>query len=591
MGKTDGRADPCNRPAEYWHGHREEYFDLAPVEQVSIARQYQGDTVLQGYLREARERDGMTQGPAVFAEFTPFEQCEILPPFPLGTLPPATREFVHAAAETAQAPVDMVGACVLGALEIACRGRYPVRLSNGHIERPCLYVAPVAPPSERKSSVIDVVVRPLIAYETEYNQRHGGEVEQSRSELRLLQGRIANAEQRAIKAKNGDEQLSAEYELQELNNELAEFETVEPLRLYGADVTPEKLAAMLKSQGAVFALVSAEGGGLFENIGRYSEKGGLEIYLNGYSGDRICVDRKNSESIVIDRPTLTMMAPCQPSVVADLFSDRQKTGRGLLSRILFVKCPSRVGGRRATAKPLDERTRTNYHNLCRAMLAAAEGGNLAYDNEGFAVYAAFFDEIEPQLTPDTGELSFMADWAGKLHGQMTRFAGLIHCVNAFEQGRSPLDTMIDAEEAQAAAELARYCLAHAKAVYNEQAEPESVTNARYLWGRIKSLNSLSFSKSELTRKVQNKGAFDYAETLQRLIENGYIRIEQSVTGRGRPSETVIVNPEAVKESEKSEINHEQSNKFTLFTQNAINTMPANVPNVPAGDCGLEEIPF
>lgn len=211
-----------------------------------------------------------------------------------------------------------------------------------------MYIAPIAPPSERKSGVIDLVVRPLIDFEIEYNRDHGGEFNQSRSELKLLQGRISNAEQTAIKAKKSDDQRVAEYELQELNAELAEFEAVEPLRLFGADVTPEKLAAMLKAQGGTFALVSAEGGGLFENIGRYSDKGGLEIYLNGYSGDRVCVDRKGSDSIVIDRPTLTIIAPCQPSVVVDLFADTQKAGRGLLSRILFVKCPSRVGSRKAT---------------------------------------------------------------------------------------------------------------------------------------------------------------------------------------------------------------------------------------------------
>jgi len=76
------------------------------------------------------------------------------------------------------------------------------------------------------------------------------------------------------------------------------------------------------------------------------------------------------------------------------------------------------------------------------MLAATGSGNLAYDGSGFDVYASFFDEIEPQLTPDVGELSFMAEWAGKLHGNMTRFAGLIHCITAFEQGSNPLLTPI-----------------------------------------------------------------------------------------------------------------------------------------------------
>lgn len=505
--------------------------------------------------------------PKDFAELMPFEQSEPLPIFPLEILSPATREFIYAASEMVQAPVDMMGICVLSVLEIACRGRYPVCLPNGHIERPCFYAAPIAPPSERKSGVIDVSTRPIVDFEIEYNKVHGGEVNQNKSELKLLQGRIANAEQQAIKEKDAGKRQAAERELQDLNAELAEFEAIEPLRLYGADVTPEKLAAMLESQGGVFALVSAEGGGLFENIGRYSDKGGLEIYLNGYSGDRICVDRKNSDSIVIDRPTLTMIAPCQPSVIIDLFSDKQKSGRGLLSRILFVKCPSRVGSRQATSKPLDERITANYRNLCFAMLSIQSTGNLYYDNSGFDVYRSFFDEIEAQLMPDSGELSYMADWAGKLHGNMTRLAGLIHCINAFEQGKNPLDTKINADEARAAVELARYYLEHAKAVYMEQAEPPEISNARYLWGKIKSIKSIG--KRDLIRKTQGKQDFNLDESLSLLVERGYILVEQANTGAaGRPSETIIINPEA-------------ENILTKLTLSPDNTYLVNKVTIPA----------
>lgn len=513
-----------------------------------------------------------TEPPKGFTELMPFEQSTPLPLFPLETLPPATREFIDVASETVQAPVDMMGLCVLSVLEIACRGRYPVCLPNGHIERPCFYAAPIAPPSERKSGVIEVSTRPIVEYEIEYNKHHGGEVNQSKSELKLLQGRIANAEQQAIKEKDAGKRQAAERELKTLNAELAEFEVIEPLRLFGADVTPEKLAAMLKSQGGVFALVSAEGGGLFENIGRYSDKGGLEIYLNGYSGDRVCIDRKNSDSIVIDRPTLTMIAPCQPSVIVDLFSDKQKSGRGLLSRILFVKCPSRVGNRKATSIPLDERITANYRNLCFNMLSHQSTGNLYYDNSGFNVYRSFFDEIETQLTPDTGELSYMAEWAGKLHGNMTRLAGLIHCINAFEQGMNPLDTKINADEAQAAVVLARYYLEHAKAVFLEQAEPPEISNARYLWGKIKSIKSIG--KRELIRKTQGKQDFNLDESLSLLVERGYVLIEHTNTGTaGRPSETIIVNPETENIVTKLTLSPNNNNLVNKVT------IPANIPSV------------
>lgn len=480
----------------------------------------------------------------LFSELLPFEQSESLPAFPLGAIPPATRQFIYAAAEMIQAPVEMVGACVLGALEIACKGRYPVKLPNGHIERPCFYFAPIAPPSERKSAVISVATTPLIDYEIEYNQTHGGEVNHSKSELKLLQGRIANAEQQVMKAKKSEDRLIAENELQDLNAELAEFEATEPLRLFSADVTPEKLAAMLKAQGGAFALVSAEGGGLFENIGRYSDKGGLEIYLLGYSGDRVTIDRKNSESVVLERPALNIIALCQPSVISDLFSDRQKAGRGLLSRILYIKCKTRVGSRKAMTAPIAERITNNYRNLCYSMLASETKGELTYSDSGVEVYNSFFDEIEPLLTPNVGELSFMGDWAGKLPGNMSRIAGIIHCITAFELSKNPLDTEINAEETRAAVEIARFLLAHTRQVYAEQAEPQSISNARYLWERIKSLNAPQISKRELDRKTHGKQGFNLSESLSELVGRGYIRVECVLTnGTGRPSETIIINPE------------------------------------------------
>jgi hypothetical protein len=205
-----------------------------------------------------------------------------------------------------------------------------------------------------------------------------------------------------------------------------------------------------------------------------------------------------------------------------------------------------VGERKSTSKPISDYVYGNYEKLCLDILGSEGKGDLRFDESGFAVYSAFFDEIEARLTPDIGELSFMADWAGKLHGNMARFAGLIHCAAAFSESRDPLRSPINAEEATAAVTLSRYFLAHAKSVYRGQAEPKWVSNAKYLWERIISINSIKISKSDLTRKVQYKGNFDYNDSLQILINKGYIRIDTLITGAGRPSETIIINPEAVK---------------------------------------------
>jgi len=480
-------------------------------------------------------------GATFFKEYIPFESYDGLPEFPLGALPSVARAFAHAAAESVQAPLDMVGACVLGALEVACRGRYSVQWCD-HTERACLYIAPIAAPSERKSGVLELVMKPLVDYENEYNQIHGAEVYQNRCDRELLEGRIESAKKAAIAEKDVSKRETAEHQLQLLVEELASYMKIEPLRLYGTDVTPEKLSDMIKAQGEVFALVSAEGGEIWENIGKYTEKGGLGIYLSAYSGDRICYDRKGCGSIVVDHPTMSIIAPCQPYVVTDLFSDRQKVGRGLLSRILYIKCKSLVGKRDPIAKPVAECVWTEYYRLAREMLSNTSTGSLFFDESAFYIYCKFFTEIEEQLHPDTGELAFMAEWAGKLHGTMARLAGLFHCINAFSNGDDPLHSCINLNEAQAAVALSRFFLDHAKSVFYQQVTPSSVQCALYLWGKIQALQ-LPISKRELIRATHGKQDFDIDSALQMLIDRGYIQLKRSQTG-GRPAETILINPEA-----------------------------------------------
>ena len=489
----------------------------------------------------SKEKDSInTLESSKWADLVPLKQLEPLPQFPINVLSSLLREYILSLAESIQASVDLVASIVLGAFQIACRARYPVRLQNGHLERAGLYLLLIAQVSDRKSAVFARAMEPLNEFEAEYNESHKGDIEYSKSMLKQIQGRIASIEQLAIKAKDPDQRKSAENELRELTEELTMFETFELLRLYGTDVTPEKLTEMFKNQGETFALVSAEGGGIFENIGRYNDKGGLEIYLNAYSGDAIRIDRKNSESISISNPVLNIIAPCQPSVVDDLFSDRQKSGRGLLSRILFVNCSSRVGSRNPASEAIDERVASNYKNLCRKMLEADDSGELTFDEQAFDVYSSFFCEIEQHLTPDVGELSFMEGWAGKLPGQMTRIAGLLHCIEAFLKGQSPLDAPINSEITQSAVELARYYLAHAKAIYTEQAEPKVTNDATYLWKRL--MGHASVNKRDLSRRIRKKG-FNLDEALEELTKRGYVFVEKLKTG-GRPSEMVYVNPNA-----------------------------------------------
>ena len=100
----------------------------------------------------------------------------------------------------------------------------------------------------------------------------------------------------------------------------------------------EAVASLLAEQGRI-AVMSAEGG-MFETIaGRYSQGvANLDVYLKGFSGDTLRVDRKTRPPEYVKKPALTMALTVQPAVIKDLAVKPGFRGRGLL-RDSCMRCP------------------------------------------------------------------------------------------------------------------------------------------------------------------------------------------------------------------------------------------------------------
>ena len=101
----------------------------------------------------------------------------------------------------------------------------------------------------------------------------------------------------------------------------------EPLNLYTVVIArpSERKSPVVRSvlypmhqNHECMAIISTEGG-VFDMIsGRYDRKPNMDIYLKGYSGDSLNVDRKGRESEHIDHPTLTMALTIQPTILDEI---------------------------------------------------------------------------------------------------------------------------------------------------------------------------------------------------------------------------------------------------------------------------------
>ena len=228
----------------------------------------------------------------------------------------------------------------LSMLSVCLQGKYRIRGKRDWLELLNTYVLVAAPPSERKSAVLHMMLEPVNEYEFQYNQRNAAAVEGSRMRKRVLERKQKAVEDRVAKGKADAE------EMEQIAREISDFEEARPMQLYVDDITTEKLVSVISANRGRAALVSSEGG-IFDTLaGIYTKNVNIDVMLKGYSGDPIRVDRIGRESESIMNPALTVLLMAQPNVVSEVLNNATFRGRGLTARFLYCMPISLVGSRR-----------------------------------------------------------------------------------------------------------------------------------------------------------------------------------------------------------------------------------------------------
>lgn len=142
-----------------------------------------------------------------------------------------------------------------------------------------------------------------------------------------------------------------------------------------------------------------------------------------------------------------------------------------MSRFLYAVPASRVGTRLFRDREISPLARLAYHaavlrllQLETPALATPESAPervLRFSSEALAVWAEFHDATEREFGAG-GALEALADWGGKLAGNVARLAGLFHAV---AHPVKPWERPIEPETVTAAVALGAYLKPHARAAY------------------------------------------------------------------------------------------------------------------------------
>lgn len=394
-----------------------------------------------------------------------------------------------------------------------------------------------------ESAVGTAMVKPLNKYEANWNQTNAADIEFSKTQKNILERRLKSLEDQAAK---GKAELS---EVRRASDELAAFKEKKALQLYSDDVTTEKLVSILAENDGKAAIFSTEGG-IFDMLkGIYTKYVNIDVFLKGYSGDAIRVERIGRKSENILNPTLSLMLMAQPSVLAGIMQNETFKGRGLTARFLYCMPKSYVGKRKYRSGVIEPEVYRNYEHLIQNLLADEPENApevITLSDEADKLLEQFAEELEPKLKT---EYSDIADWAGKLVGNIARISGLLCRASEYRTQEFldvPEPLVVTEEIMKNAISIGRYLIDHAKAAFSLMGADDGMKKCKHIIDSIIKAGMVEFTRRDVMRLCRGLKTVEQVQPiLDRLCEYGYTAVKDSGnhTGRGRPPAMLyLVNP-------------------------------------------------
>ncbi|MEL7564979.1 MAG: YfjI family protein [Dehalobacterium sp.] len=474
-------------------------------------------------------------------------------PFPTDIFSFPLKNYIEAEAEAIQTPVDLPGILALSVIASAVAKKYVIIVEDGWEEPLNIWTIIVLPPASRKSKVFADMVKPIEDFELQERNRIAPAIEEAKLNKRILEQSLQCAENEVAMSK-GNNKKELELKAIEIAQKLRELEIPTAVQLIADDATPESVSSLMADQLGKIAILSSEGGDVFDLMaGRYSKSANLGNYLKAHSGDTIRVNRIGRKSEYIDKPALTMGLTIQPEVLNQLARKPGFRGRGLVARFLFSVPENLVGRRKIDVEPVPLEIKTDYQYLITKLLEISSKekplvGEMKLTKEAKSEFRIFLKWLEPQLGFG-GDLSDIADWAGKLAGQVARVAGLLHLAKKVNSEHEHRGCEVEAATINAAIKLAKnYLIPHAKIAFAEMGADPDLEAAKYILDWIDRTKAESFTKRDLFNSIRGQTRFKNVKALDRPIDilktHGYLKEKQlHRQGPGRtPSALFNVNP-------------------------------------------------
>jgi putative DNA primase/helicase len=463
-------------------------------------------------------------------------------------LPGIIGEFAEAVSRETETPLELAAGMLFVVIAACVQGLVKIQVKPGYSEPLAFWTFAPMPPATRKSQVLKRITAPLTEWERRQRAEMEPLIEARRIDRENIQARIKALRGRYGKAER-DQLPGIADEIKELSNSM-EPELIAP-QIWAQDCTPENAGQIMARNNERLTVLAAEGGILDTLGGRYSAGvANLDLFLQGYSGDAVKVNRTTRDDIHLNTPALSMGLMPQPDVIQGMAAKQEFKGRGFIGRPFYMIPESNLGARTLESEPIPERVKLSYYQTIEHLLeiqpvehpdGTTEPHTLTLSGEAFREWRDFYMTIEHDLA-DGGRFEHCRDWAGKTPGRAARLAGLLHCaMNPVEPWSYP----VSRETMEQALDITVVSISHALAVFNLMGADPAIESAGRVLQWIKRHRHQEFTKRQAFQDL--KGSFNRAamldEPLAVLVERNHIRpMVEAEKKPGRKSEAYGVNP-------------------------------------------------
>lgn len=382
-----------------------------------------------------------------------------LPPFPTDALGAPLAAWVRAQSVSLNVSEDLVAFSALGTVSTALGGRRRIHVKDGwEDENVCLYLLGLAGSSARKTPALDAASAALREQTAQLREDRRAEVDENDQKIRIAEAEMVTAERLVAQGKGSPEDARAVLDtLRELRDKPGL-----PKTLVG-DVTLEALGKLMGENGGRMGLLESEAGFFKACAGLYGNgRADITLVLKAYSGTGHDIERIMRGSTWMPHTALSIALIVQPGVVEQMEKDNPEfKSSGFLNRFLYsLPAPMPPGTFDTPAVPAAIRDDYNQRigTLFQKVWTAENITTVHLTHDARKRFADFYNEVE-QRKAENGDLHDLAEWAGKLCGQLLRVAA---CLTLFDDHGA---TEINEEGMGRALSLAPYLVTHARAAF------------------------------------------------------------------------------------------------------------------------------